>query len=73
MSSTKNFEFSYEPERKKGETYKEPEFCVWRDKAGNEVFRLRYRTIIEFSQVWGTSHEIAEAIIFWTKMLHNPD
>lgn len=73
MPSTKNFDFSYEPERKEGESYKEPEFCVWRNKAGTEVLRLKYSTIIEISKIWGVSHEIADEIIFWTKMIHNPD
>jgi hypothetical protein len=72
MPSTKNYTFSYEPERKDGK-YQEPEFCVWRDKSGKEVLRLSYRTILEFSRVWGVPREIADEIIFWTKMIHNPD
>ena len=69
----KNYPMSYEPEHKKGEPYKEPEFCVWHDKAGVEVFRMKYRTVMEFAAIWGTHREIAEEIIFWTKMIHNPD
>jgi hypothetical protein len=68
----KQYSMSYEPESKDGK-YQEPEFCVWRDKAGKEVLRLKYATIREFSRVWGVPREIADEIIFWTQMLHNPD
>ena len=70
---SKNYTMSYEPEPNKGGKFQEPEFCVWHDKDGKEVLRMKYQSISDFRAIWGVPSEISEEIIFWTKMLYNPD
>lgn len=72
MSKPKKYTMSYEPASKDGK-YCEPEWCVWHDKEGKEVFRVKWQTISNFRVVMGAPDEIQQEIIFWTGMLHNPD
>jgi hypothetical protein len=50
-----------------------PQFCVWKDAKGQEVFRIEYQIISNMREIFGAPYEIREEIIFWAQMLYNPD
>lgn len=56
-----------------GGTSANPEFCVWRDSQGNELFRMKYSDILKQKKPVNAPPEIEKAIIFWQKMLQDPD
>ena len=50
-----------------------PQWCVWHDAKGKEVFRIEYEKISKMRAIYGAPDEIREEILFWAQMLHNPD
>lgn len=48
-------------------------FCVYRDESGEIKLLIKYDTILEFSKVWASPKGVQDSVIFWTKMIHNPD
>jgi hypothetical protein len=64
----KKYEMNYE-----GGSRLDPQFCVWKDANGKEVFRIEYKKISDMRAIFGAPAEVREEILFWANMLHNPD
>jgi len=56
-----------------GGSQSNPEFCVWRDDEGKEVFRMKYSDVLKQKPPVNAPPEVEKEIIFWQKMLQDPD